>query len=77
MRVEVRRDRPWTGWNPYCSQLFPNLPKSLTAEFSYLAQRQQRYSDKDIFVILLKIAKAHDILGPVQNSLFSAIENYG
>ena len=22
------RGRPWTSWNPYCSQLFPNLAKS-------------------------------------------------
>jgi hypothetical protein len=50
--------------------------KALGQLLAYLAQRQQRYADKDIFILLLKLAKAHDVLGSVQNSLFAALESY-
>lgn len=51
--------------------------KALGQLLAYLHKRQERYSDKDIITILMKMANNYDILGSVQNSLLREIENQG
>ncbi|HEY2390213.1 MAG TPA: hypothetical protein VGK22_03495 [Candidatus Angelobacter sp.] len=50
--------------------------RALGQLIAYMTKRQKRYPDKDIFILLLKMAKDCDILGSIQNSLFAALETY-
>jgi hypothetical protein len=42
----------------------------------YLNGRRQLYADRDFIIALIKVGKAYDLAGPVQNALFSALELY-
>jgi hypothetical protein len=50
--------------------------RALGQLLAYVTNRQKRYSDKDIFALMLKMAKDCDVLGSIQNSLFAALETY-